>query len=386
MHFLVPNRALLQGMMATGLILAGATACSRADRDASGSSNEASMAHDTAMTGIAQTSVTSSMTARDTSVTAGQDTSMRTATGAAPGDTAPAEIRSNASRSASDTAAGYRAMERDTAGAQMESDSARVTQDTGETSFNQSDTASAAVAIADTVAVADTISAAVAEDTSVASVEMAEANGSIQVSVDTAHAEIEVTADADTSADVAVSADVSDTTGNAGRIRPPEDSTEIRVATADTVAISGVAAVGARGEDTTDNAGRIRPPEDSTEILGSADPAVTTDEQTVIGSETADEEPVNSAEQDIEADDRESVAAAESRTDRVGAAAVTGTVTGAEAVALMERQGVQCRVVDPESDQEVRWDMSSTPVALNPCGLGSMNLSKVWTAGSGRQE
>ncbi len=58
-----------------------------------------------------------------------------------------------------------------------------------------------------------------------------------------------------------------------------------------------------------------------------------------------------------------------------------GTLTGAEAVGLMTRQGVQCSVVDPESDEAVRWDMASTPVTLNPCGLGSMNLSKVWTEG-----
>jgi hypothetical protein len=56
-----------------------------------------------------------------------------------------------------------------------------------------------------------------------------------------------------------------------------------------------------------------------------------------------------------------------------------GTVTGADAVAMMTRGGERCNVVDPEADEEVRWDMSSTPSTLNPCGLGSMNLSKVWT-------
>ena len=409
MHFLVPDRALLQGLMASGLILAGATACSRADRDESGSSNNAAIAQDTAMSGTGQSSGTSSMTAQDTSMADGQDTSTRTATGTAPGDTAPAEIRSNAPRAATttktaqlqdtatqgDTAAGYRAMERDTGGVQMESDSARVTQDTGATSSNQTDTIFAAIATADTMAVADTSTAAVADDQIDTTATAAEGNGSIQASVDTAHADAEVTASADTSTDVVISADVSDTIGNTGRVRPPEDSTEIlgevttnengHVATADTVSI-GEAAVGARGEDTANNAGRIRPPEDSTELLGSPDPAVTTDEETVIGGETADEEPVNPAEQEIKAEDRESVAAAEDRTDNVGAAAMTGMVTGAEAVALMERQGVRCGVVNPESEQEVRWDMSSTPVTLNPCGLGSMNLSKVWTAGTGRQE
>jgi hypothetical protein len=54
-------------------------------------------------------------------------------------------------------------------------------------------------------------------------------------------------------------------------------------------------------------------------------------------------------------------------------------VTGSEAVEMVSRQDARCSVVDPESDAEVRWDMSSTPVTLNPCGLGSMNLSKVET-------
>ena len=72
--------------------------------------------------------------------------------------------------------------------------------------------------------------------------------------------------------------------------------------------------------------------------------------------------------------------------DEVGAAAVAGDVTGAEAVALMSREGVRCAIVDPEENEAVRWDMSSTPVTLNPCGLGSMNLSKIWTEGSAGEE
>jgi len=117
---------------------------------------------------------------------------------------------------------------------------------------------------------------------------------------------------------------------------------------------------------------RVRPPEDSTEILGN----VTTD---AAADETADE-------QVVRPEDRETVAASEARTDEVGAAAVGGDVTGAEAVALMSRQGVRCAVVDPEANEAVRWDMSSTPVTLNPCGMGSMNLSKIWTEGSVAQE
>jgi len=110
---------------------------------------------------------------------------------------------------------------------------------------------------------------------------------------------------------------------------------------------------------------RVQPPEDSTEILGN----VTTDE---AADETADE-------QVVKPEDRATVAAAETPTDEVGAAAIGGDVTGADAVALMSREGVRCAVVDPEGNQAVRWDMSSTPVALNPCGMGSMILSRIWT-------
>jgi len=116
--------------------------------------------------------------------------------------------------------------------------------------------------------------------------------------------------------------------------------------------------VGARGADTTENAGRIRPPEDSTEMLGNANAA-----------DTADEAPV--------ANSRDNAAAATSPTENVGAASMGGIVTGEEAVAMVTRSGARCRSVDFEADQAVRWDMSSTPATLNPCGLGSMILSKI---------
>ncbi|MDQ3222021.1 MAG: hypothetical protein M3Q75_00860, partial [Gemmatimonadota bacterium] len=63
------------------------------------------------------------------------------------------------------------------------------------------------------------------------------------------------------------------------------------------------------------------------------------------------------------------------------AAAIGGEVTGAEAVAVMRREGVRCALVNSEANEAARWDMSSTPVTLNPCGMGSMNLSRIWTTG-----
>jgi hypothetical protein len=95
----------------------------------------------------------------------------------------------------------------------------------------------------------------------------------------------------------------------------------------------------------------------------------------VNAADTADEAPVT------DTGDGETEIAAQNRTEAAGAAAVGGTVTGADAVAMMTRGDERCSVVDPESDEEVRWDMSSTPSTLNPCGLGSMVWTKVWTEG-----
>jgi len=103
-------------------------------------------------------------------------------------------------------------------------------------------------------------------------------------------------------------------------------------------------------------------------------------EADVAAAETVDEAADETAdEQVVRPEDRGTVAASETPTDEVGAAAVGGDVTGAEAVALMSRGGVRCAVVDPEANETVRWDMSNTPVGLNPCGMGSMVLSKIWT-------
>ena len=184
----------------------------------------------------------------------------------------------------------------------------------------------------------------------------------------------------------AVGADVQDSTMNAGRVRPIEDSTEtMGQVTTDTGSVAdradsvtADAAVAARGDDTTGNAGRIRPPEDSTELQGNVSSA---ESAGVNAADTADEAPVSPEAREFDTKDRETEVASETQAEAAGAAAVGGTVTGSDAVAMMTRQGEQCNVVDPESDEEVRWDMSSTPATLNPCGLGSMNLSKVWTSG-----
>ena len=342
MSFLLSNRALLRGMLAGAMVLTG-TACSRSDRtdrSESGRDNGAAVLTDTssnpADTGTATGSVNDTATTPARPSTAAESNTPRS-------EAAPAGDKD---------AAGYRPMERDTTDVpSQDSDSARVTADTAEVSSVSSDTAttnsSAAAGAADT-----TTSADVSADTTVAGyAEMARDTSTVADQVDTAatpNGDVALQASIDTSAqanaDVSAEAGVAvaDTTGNADRIRPAEDSTEIQGAV------------------------RVRPPEDSTELLGEATP---TDE---AADETADELV-------IRPEDRETVAASEAPTDEVGAAAIGGNVTGSEAAALITREGVRCAVVDPENNETVRWDMSSTPVTLNPCGMGSMNLSRIWT-------
>jgi hypothetical protein len=94
---------------------------------------------------------------------------------------------------------------------------------------------------------------------------------------------------------------------------------------------------------------RVRPPEDSTETLGN----VTTDSSVANADAAA-----------------------------VGAAGVASTgniATGADAVALMERQGKRCVVTSPDQNRDVLWDMASSPSTLNPCGTGTMTLPRIWT-------
>lgn len=283
MSFSLSNRALLRGMLAGAVVLT-ATACSRSDRTESGRDNSAVVLPDTSNNAGDASGGTSTGAVSDTATAPAQSS----------GSTQPSTpADSNSPRAAttvpSDSdAAGYHSMERDTTNIPNQHvDSARVTAATSD-SAAPTDTATST---------ADTSAAGYAE--------MARDTSTVADQVDTA---------------------------------------------------------------ATDNAGRIRPPEDSTEILGN----VTTPDD--AADETADEQVVGP-------EDRDAVAASEPQTDEVGAAAVSGNVTGADAVALMSREGVRCAVVDPEVNEAVRWDMSSTPATLNPCGMGSMVLSRIWTAG-----
>jgi hypothetical protein len=139
-YFQISNRALLQNLVASALVLAGATACSRTDRSESGSNTGAATTQDTAITGgsqmssgIGRDSNTMNST-RDTAISGG------TQTGVSTGDTVPAKVQSNKPRSKTGTTAAerretmgredtasacYRGTQGDTATGN--SDSARVT-------------------------------------------------------------------------------------------------------------------------------------------------------------------------------------------------------------------------------------------------------------------
>ena len=159
---------MLRSLATSALVLAGATACSRPDRGDSGD-NSTSMAQDTASIAPDQTGST---TGRDsaTGVPADAPPSARASPSAERRDT-----------SMTDSAAGYRAMDRDPATVRNELDSARVTHDSSETSLAPSDTAavesSSAAMARDTSTIADQIDTLTISHTA----------GTLQASIDTSH-------------------------------------------------------------------------------------------------------------------------------------------------------------------------------------------------------
>jgi len=330
MDLSIHNRALISGLLA-GAVVFAASACSRADRTDSGRDNTGAISADSAQPAGSEVTPPSDDSASVTS----SDTATGLGTGAAAsrGTTSPSKT-STPQRSLRDTnAAGYRRMERDTTtepGAPR--DTARASADSslapgGQSSVMPSDSASTDSSIemagAATTATNDT---AAAQDMSADTA----AAGYAEMVRDTS------AAPAPADSGVAIQARV-DTAGADSTVT--ENGETSRIHTDSTTAVASA--------DSVTESERIRPPEDSTETVG----AVTT-------NETA------SAEAD--------------RTDEVGAAAISsGNVNAADAVALMTRQGAQCIVVDPETDQGV--EMSDTPTTLNPCGLGSMVLTRIWT-------
>jgi hypothetical protein len=375
MNLSMPNQALLRGIVAGAVILSGVSACSRSDRADAG--------RDTTQTGAAvvtppdtQTSVSPSQPSAgaaaqpsgDTVATAQTRTPQQRSTGRRDAG------RDTTAKLGEEAVSGYRGMEQDTSVAtghtadstQVSSDSAVSTArpDTGSAGaagvaspYDPSGVTADEAMTADTTAAGysemarDTSSAAGRGDTATVAVTDTTAparsdSSSIQVRTDTTTVEAQAQAD--------TTATHTDTLTVAA-----SDSADIRDAEADTL---------------QDNAGRIRPPEDSTEILGN----VTTDSASSAKENVAnlpESERIRPPEDSTEI--LGNVTSPADSTDVAGAAAVGQNATGIDAVAVMSRAGARCIVKDNSS--EVWWDMADSPAALNPCGTGTMTLSLVRT-------
>jgi hypothetical protein len=353
----IHNRALLRGVLAGAVILGGVSACSRSDRaDAGGDTTQTGVAATTADT---QVSSAAQPAPTDTAVTPAGDSNVaapqvgtstpkpepsQAAAEPSAAEPAPAEPEDSAVTPGDQGVSGYQAMGHET----QPADSVEI-------------------------AAADTAEPPMARDTSVT---LAQGDtGRVQVDTTTeAQTELAVEDQPDTVTVVGDSSSVDqpgprakeDTVSlkadslakhhEAAPIRPAEDSTEVRADTTeaqtelavedqpDTVTVVGdsawVAQPGPRAE------------EDSTEVLG----------------QVTEEE----ANYDVEA-------IGDANGEPVGAAQVESTgniATGADAVALLTREGQPCRV---EDSRDVQWDMAGSPATLNPCGSGTMTLPKVQT-------
>jgi hypothetical protein len=209
------------------------------------------------------------------------------------------------------------------------------------------DTATVAVTDTGIAAESDTTGNIQVQADTATTTEQAQADTTSNVQTDTvAVAAVDSTTQDSTQADVANENAAGDTLqANAGRIRPPEDSTEVLGNVTTDSAAAGNGDVASQSESD-----RIRPPEDSTEVHGN----VTSD------------------------NDRAAASSGEAETSAAGAAAMGRNVTGAEAVALISRAGERCVMVNDEST-EASWDIADSPANLNPCGNGTMTLSRVRT-------
>jgi hypothetical protein len=179
MYVPIPSRALLRSLAASTLVLASATACSRPDRG--DSDNSAALARDTM-----------SIAPDQTGSTAGHDSARATPSDAPRAATAsPSTQRGDTSMTA-DSGSGYRALDRDTATVRNQSDSARVTHDSAETS-GSSDTAAVESSSAPAGAAAGVgVTATRARDTSTMadqtdSVAATDTAGTLQAGADTSH-------------------------------------------------------------------------------------------------------------------------------------------------------------------------------------------------------
>jgi hypothetical protein len=399
MHFKLRNRALLRSITVSAVLLGAASACSKSDKTSSSGSTEE------AQTGAATSADTQSIASQPTTATrpSSADTTQVSDSSAIKPSASAKTPQASKSRRSETGVPGYQAMGRDTSadtgsasrdtvtvgdsahigktGNRLEptqtservntdtltdqNDSVRIRppEDSSETvGVTTSDTGRAAVSGGDTVAVdSSAVSTEMARDTTTAlgqadttapsdtTAQVTADTSAVQAQVDTTQqTEMAQQAPVDTTA---IQAKV-DTTQAQADTSSAAQQTEMAQAPADTAAVAPADTAAAQPpKEPASESDRIRPTEDSTEVLGNV---------------TDQKSKAEAAPAKVEAD-----AAA------VGAAGVptTGnTITGAEAVALMTRQGQRCSVV---ADPAERRDLASSPATVNPCGTGTMTLPRV---------
>ena len=339
MNLSIHNQALLRGILAGAVVLSGVSACSRSDRAGTGRDTTESGA--TAVTpSDSQPSASAPQPSAGAATQPSGDTSTTTAQTRTPRQwTRPSGRRARQDttvKSGEAAVSGYRGMDQD--------------------SSAQLDTLAAAGNTAETAGVSSDSSVSTAAADS-ASSEPAGTGAASPLDSAGVTSDYALTADP-TSADTTTPVE-SDTTGIKVQLDTTHTDT-LTVATADsadtTSAKSEPAAAQVANADTLqDNSGRIRPPEDSTEIRSDGNVANQSETERIRAEPTSREVP----------------------TDAAGAAPNGNTVTGIDAVSLMSRAGARCVVKDDSGD--VWWDMADSPAALNPCGTGTMTLSLVRT-------
>jgi hypothetical protein len=411
MHSSFQHGSLLRGLMAV-MVLVGASACSRPDRAPSGddapetgaaTTTTDTQSNDTlsASKSTGTPNAPAAVTAQDTAEQHGQHVSgyqpmqQDTSSDAASPHTATRDTavvgdsahvgktgeRLQPSRTSEEANA-------DTLADQAQSERVRPPEDSSETQGTVTADSAAADTMArdtttdigqvdttasqhlDTVAMAETDTSAVPEvEASMQQQDtLAQASAdttAIQVQVDTtsdqAQTEVAVETQSDTAVVVGDSAQVAKT---GERLEPAAADAE---ANADTLATETE---------------RVRPPEDSTEVLGN----VNTADSVAVKAE-ADAEVHADSDTEVHADstpttDPNVAAVGDANVESVGAARIESTggiATGEAAVSAMTRVGQRCIVLDPEQSPDVRWDLASSPAALNPCGTGTMTLPRIWT-------
>jgi hypothetical protein len=286
MNLSMHNQVLLRGIMVSAVVLSGASGCSRSDR--AGVGRDTTQTGATAVTpSDTQTSASaaqrsagaSTQPSGDTAMTTTRDTARATAqTPTSPQPSRPSNRRirpDTTVKSGAEAVSGYRGMERDSSAQPEPSAATRNTRDSAGVSSDSSvstspDTTSAEVAGTGAASPLDsagvTSDYALTADTSAAGYsEMAADTSSAAGRGDTAAVAVTDTA-AQAESDTANIHVQMDTT----TAQSPDTLTVATADSADTASTQSeqVAAQAANADTLQDNAGRIRPPEDSTEIRG----------------------------------------------------------------------------------------------------------------------